>query len=324
MLPTVSSPPFLDRHPLVRQRFRIKRETEPPSTSLVRLGSHVISHPHARSGPVNTLGPYLVHLPRITIGLQPRERKIFPKPEQVAASLRRWTGDYHPAVLRELSDMVPIEMLTARQRTNTTAVVAAATALIFAYQGKNLPVKVDTPVLKDLVKYLERYIPKRFFDGKQGTRMEMFLRAVKRFLLHLAPRNLIHLDNEEELEPLQDFNRTPFIKLEDTEDMPPRRISSMDDPPHLLAPPPSRKRGLDDAEERPTKRARPGQVLSPRNDNLLLNQYHPSTETAGMKQLLELAGLGAADVDRCLRFMAQGMSAKRAMAELGKHLRLPA
>ena len=218
--------------------------------------------------------------------------------------------------------MVPIEMLTARQRTNTTAVVAAATALIFAYQGKNLPVGVDTPVLKDLVKYLEKYIPKRFFDGKQGTRMEMFLRAVKRFLLHLAPKNLIHLDNEDDLGPLQDFNRIPFIKIEDTENMPPRRNSYMDDLEHLSAPPLSRKRGLDDAEERPTKRARPGQGLSPRHDNFLSNQYHPSTETAGMKQLLELAGLGAADVDRCLRFMAQGMSAKRAMAELGKHLRL--
>lgn len=322
MLGPISPPPFLDRRPLMRRRFRFKCEAS-LNTSLVRLGSHVISHPNARSGPVNTMGPYLVHLPQITIGLQPKKKRTFTKPEQVAASIRMWTGDYHPAVLRELSDVIPIEMLTARQRTKTTAVVAAATALIFAYQGKEVPVKVDTPVLKDLITYLERYIPKRFLDGRQGTRMEMFLSGVRRFLLHLSPKTVIYLDDEDDLEQAQDF-KTPFIKIEDTETMPPQRHTYMDDFEQPSAPPRSRKRVLDDAEERPTKRARPGHGLSPRHDILLLNQYHPSTETAGMKQLLELAGLGAGDVDQCLRFMAQGMSAKRAMAELRKPLELPA
>jgi hypothetical protein len=263
-----------------------------------------------------------VHLPQITVGAQPKRKKAFTKPEQVAASAKRWTGDYHPAELRELADMIPIEMLTSRQRTKTTAVVAAATALIFAYQGKQVPVKVDIPVLKDLVTYLERYIPKRFLDGKQGTRMEMFLRGVRRFLLHLTPKTVIQLDDDD-LEPRHDLNKMPFIKVEDTENMPPQRHAYMEDFEHPSAPPRSRKRGLDETEKRPTKRARPGQGLSPRHDNFLSNQYHPSTETAGMRQLLELAGLGPADVDRCLRCMAQGMSAKRAMAELGKPLQLP-
>ena len=323
MYTTVSPPPFHERRPMVRRRFRIKRETEPPNTSLVRLGGHVISHPHARSGPVNTLGPYLVHLPRITVGLLPKERKIFTKPQQVAASTRRWMGDYHPSFLRELGDLIPIEMLTARQRTNTTAVVAAATALIFAYQAKEVPLKVDTPVLKDMVKYLESYIPRRFFHGKQGTRMELFLRGIKRFLMHLSPKNVIHLDNEDGVDALQGSNSMAIIKVEDTENMSPLREFDKDDIGYPSAPPRSRKRNRDDTDERPTKRARPGQPLSSLRENFHASHNHPNTETAGMKQLLELAGLGTSDVDQCLRWMAQGMSAKRAMAELGKDMRLP-
>ncbi len=309
---------------MVRRRFRIKRETEPPNTSLLRLGSHVISHPHARSGPVNTLGPYLVHLPRITIGLLPKERKILTKPQQVAASAKFWTGDYQPFVLRELGDLIPIEMLTLRQRTNTTAVVAAATALIFAYQAKEVPREVDTPVLKDMIRYLESYIPQRFFHGKQGTRMEMFLRGIKRFLMHLSPKNVIHLDNEDGVDAPQASDTMAIIKVEDTENMPPLRDFDREDIDYPSAPPRSRKRNRDDTDERPTKRARPGQPLSSFHSNFTTSQNHPNTETAGMKQLLELAGLGASDIDQCLRWMAQGMSAKRAMAELGKDMRLPA
>ena len=263
------------------------------------------------------MGQYIVYLPRITIGLVPKERSLVP----TAGSKKYWTGDYHPIDLRDLSDLIPLGMLTPGQRVNTAAVVAAATALVFAYQGKNVPREVDTPILKDMVRYLERYIPRKFFDGRDETRMEMFLHGLRRFILHIRPTKLVHLD--EDLR--QHDHRTPVIKIEDTENTDPllHDDSDMDYLEHPRDPPKSRKRGLDDSEERPTKRARPGQTLSRRHENFLSSQFHPTSETDGMRQMLEVAGLGGADIDRCLRFMAQGMSAKRAIDEIGKGLRLP-
>lgn len=206
------------------------------------------------------MGQYVVHLPPITIGLVPKERRLVP----TAAPKKYWTGDCHPIDLRDLSDSIPLEMLTPGQRVNTTAAVTAATALVFVYQGKNVPREVDPPVLKDMVRYLERYIPRRFFDGRDETRIEMFLHGLRRFILHICPTKLVHRD--EDLR--KHDHRTPVIKIEDTENTHPslHDDSDMDYLENPSGPPKSRNRGLDDAEERPMKRARPGQALSPRHE----------------------------------------------------------
>lgn len=286
----------------------------------MRLGRHVISHPGARSGPVNTMGPYIVYLPRITIGLKAKERSLVP----TLGSKKYWTGDFHPVVLRDLSDIIPLEVMEPRQRVNTTAVVAAAMALIFAYQDQQIPAKADTSILKDMAKFLEQYIPRRFLDGRDGTRMEMILRGLRRFILHVRPTKIIH-PNEYDDDGRQDDHRAPVIKIEDTENLEP---SIVGDNPMLYieypeAPSKSRKRGLDDVGERTTKRARPGHGLNPRHGSFLSNQYHPTSEMGGMRQLLEVTGLGSADIDRCLGLMAKGMSAKKAIDELGKGMLIP-
>ena len=322
MRTTVLQPPSHERRPLARRQFRIKREVESPSTALTRLGHHVISHPRARSGPVNTLGAYLVYLPRITIGLAPKEKKL-KKPQQIADTLRRWTGNYHPMVLRDLSDMIPLEMLTPRQRVKTTAVVAAASSLIFAYTGRRIPRKFETRILKDMVTYMERKIPTNYFRGKPGTKMEIFLRGLRRYLLHVTPRQVIPLDDEPDPEPVAFDGR--MIKTEEAANNHlPVHHSNLDDSDfsHPSAPPRSRKRARSPTDDRPSKRTRPGQTITSRHENFLSTQY-ASSETAGLKQLLELAGLGAGDIERCLKLMGQGISARRAMEEMGRELRMP-